>query len=69
MSATGVRQYLKTGAVANNMARSPFSAAGFKAIHHHPWSGSTRELGNRIKRAVIMAEGRRITSPDFAYVG
>jgi len=31
----------------------------------YPWPGNVRELENRIKRAVIMAQGRRITPGDL----
>ena len=31
----------------------------------HPWPGNVRELQNRIKRAVIMADGKRITEHDL----
>ncbi|PYM00730.1 MAG: sigma-54-dependent Fis family transcriptional regulator, partial [Verrucomicrobia bacterium] len=31
----------------------------------HPWPGNVRELQNRIKRAVIMADSRRITEKDL----
>jgi two-component system NtrC family response regulator len=43
----------------------PFSADAIEAIHTYPWPGNVRELENRIKRAVIMAEGRRITAADL----
>jgi two-component system NtrC family response regulator len=35
------------------------------AIEQHTWPGNVRELENRIKRAVIMAEGSRITPVDL----
>ena len=35
------------------------------ALENHPWPGNVRELENRIKRAVIMAEGRQITAADL----
>jgi two-component system NtrC family response regulator len=31
----------------------------------HAWPGNVRELQNRIKRAVIMADGKRITAQDL----
>ena len=35
------------------------------AIQLHPWPGNVRELQNRIRRAVIMCTGRRITPADL----
>ena len=45
-------------------------AAGFTedaldAIGRHAWPGNVREMENRIKRAVIMAENKRITAKDL----
>ena len=31
----------------------------------YPWPGNVRELENRIRRAVIMAEGRKLTPEDL----
>lgn len=36
-----------------------------KAMQAHDWPGNVRELENRIKRAVIMAEGPRLTPEDM----
>src|SRR5437764_1173574 len=35
------------------------------AIDAYPWPGNVRELENRIKRAVIMADGKSITAADL----
>jgi two-component system NtrC family response regulator len=35
------------------------------AIHAHGWPGNVRELENRIKRAVIMADGKSVTAGDL----
>jgi two-component system NtrC family response regulator len=35
------------------------------ALERHGWPGNVRELQNRMKRAVLMAEGRRITARDL----
>ncbi|NLF54890.1 MAG: PEP-CTERM-box response regulator transcription factor [Thauera phenolivorans] len=35
------------------------------AIEAHPWKGNVRELENCLKRAVIMADGNRITTADL----
>jgi two-component system NtrC family response regulator len=43
----------------------PFSAEALTGMRTYPWPGNVRELENRIKRAVIMAQGRRITPADL----
>jgi two-component system, NtrC family, response regulator len=42
-----------------------FSQRALRALQQHSWPGNVRELENRIKRAVIMAEGRSITPADL----
>ncbi len=42
-----------------------FTSEAIAAMEAHPWPGNVRELRNRIKRAVIMAEGRQITPKDL----
>jgi two-component system, NtrC family, response regulator len=39
------------------------------AIDAYPWPGNVRELENRIKRAIIMAEGRTIGAEDLDLPG
>ena len=41
------------------------AADALAAIDAHPWPGNVRELENRIKRAVIMADGARVTAADL----
>jgi two-component system NtrC family response regulator len=42
-----------------------FSAAALSALAEHPWPGNVRELENRVKRAVIMSDGKRISPVDL----
>ena len=42
-----------------------FTSQAMRAIENYSWPGNVRELENRIKRAVIMAEGTRITPADL----
>ena len=42
-----------------------FSTQALTALQTHSWPGNTRELENRIKRAVIMATGTRLTPADL----
>jgi two-component system, NtrC family, response regulator len=43
------------------------SASALSAIDQWKWPGNVRELENRIKRAVIMAEGKFITTDDLEF--
>ena len=45
-----------------------FSTDALAAISSHDWPGNVRELENRIKRAVIMAEGPNLTAMDLDMV-
>ena len=38
------------------------------AVDAHGWPGNVRELENRMKRAVIMTEGRHLTAADLELV-
>jgi two-component system NtrC family response regulator len=42
-----------------------FTPQAIKAIERHDWPGNVRELENRIKRAVVMTEGPRISPEDL----
>ena len=42
-----------------------FAPDALRAINFHRWPGNIRELQNRVQRAVIMAEGKRVTASDL----
>jgi two-component system NtrC family response regulator len=42
-----------------------FSPDAVRAIALYNWPGNVRELQNRVQRAVIMAEGKRVTASDL----
>ena len=42
-----------------------FHTEALAAIESHPWPGNVRELENRVKRAVIISEGKSITPSDL----
>jgi two-component system NtrC family response regulator len=42
-----------------------FSSQVIEALERYPWPGNVRELENRIKRSVIMSEGKKITLEDL----
>jgi len=45
--------------------RRGFSSDALSAIEHYDWPGNVREMENVIRRAVIMADGQRITADDL----
>jgi DNA-binding NtrC family response regulator len=42
-----------------------FSPDAIAALHNYSWPGNVRELINRVRRAIVMAEGRSITARDL----
>lgn len=42
-----------------------FSSQVIEALERYAWPGNVRELENRIKRAVIMSEGKKVTLEDL----
>src|SRR5579862_1205318 len=42
-----------------------FDHDALRALNSHSWPGNVRELVNRVKRAVIMADGKRLTVEDL----
>ena len=48
-----------------NVAVKGFGADALAEIDAWPWPGNVRELENRVKRAVIMADGKLVTAADL----
>jgi DNA-binding NtrC family response regulator len=42
-----------------------FSPCAIAAIHNYGWPGNVRELINRVRRAIVMSEGRQILASDL----
>ena len=42
-----------------------FAPDALRALNLHRWPGNVRELQNRVQRAVIMADGKRVTASDL----
>lgn len=59
------REFLQRYAAQNNKRNLAFSPDALRALYRHSWSGNVRELQNRVKRAVIMADGKRLTAGDL----
>lgn len=59
------RHLLETYAQEQGRPILGLAADAVRAIEAHPWPGNVRELQNRLKRAVLLAEGRRIGAADL----
>ena len=59
------RHLLKKHAAAAGGAVKGFAPDALAAIDAWGWPGNVRELENRVKRAVIMADGARVTAADL----
>jgi len=59
------KAFLKRYGAQLNSRIDGFSPHAIRAIESHKWPGNIRELENRVKRAVIMAEGKRVTPADL----
>jgi two-component system NtrC family response regulator len=59
------REFLHQFATQADRGAMTFSPDALRAIKAHSWPGNVRELQNRVKRAVIMADGKRVTAADL----
>jgi two-component system NtrC family response regulator len=57
--------FLKRFAAEMNPAVTGFAPDALAAIDAHDWPGNVRELENRVKRAVIMADGKLVNAEDL----
>ncbi|MEY3124863.1 MAG: hypothetical protein RLZZ573_1383, partial [Pseudomonadota bacterium] len=61
------RHFFKTFALDKNPRLTGFSNRAMLAIKAHHWPGNVRELINRVRRAMVMSEGRLITPEDLDF--
>ena len=59
------KEFLRRYGVQHLRAGLTFARDAVLALHQHSWPGNVRELQNRVQRAVIMAEGTRVTARDL----
>ncbi len=59
------RALLRRFAKVHNSAIKDFSQAALEALEQYGWPGNVRELENRVKRAVIMADGKLVEPDDL----
>lgn len=55
------RTFLKKFAAEQNRILKGFTPQAIEALLAHNWPGNVRELENRVKRAVVMAEGKYVS--------
>ena len=63
------KAFLKRFAGEMNPAVTGFAPDALAAIDAHDWPGNVRELENRVKRAVIMADGKLVAAGDLDFGG
>lgn len=59
------QDFLKRFGKQNGRENLSFDPLALRSIASYPWPGNVRELQNRIQRAVIMADTRRISCEDL----
>ena len=59
------KEFLHRYGMQHGKARLTFAPDAFRALALYDWPGNVRELQNRMQRAIIMAEGKRITAGDL----
>ncbi|OAI55829.1 PEP-CTERM-box response regulator transcription factor [Verrucomicrobiaceae bacterium SCGC AG-212-N21] len=57
--------FLRRFGMQNGKSGASFAADAIRAINRYGWPGNVRELQNRVQRAVIMAEGKRLGAEDL----
>jgi two-component system NtrC family response regulator len=59
------RAFLERMGAENGKTSLSFAPDALRAIAAYTWPGNVREMQNRIRRAVIMADGKRVTAGDL----
>jgi len=59
------QEFLRRNAAATGKDGLTLGKDAIQALEAHSWPGNVRELENRLKRAVIMVEGKRLSAQDL----
>ena len=63
------KAFLQRFATEMNPSVTGFAPDALAAIDSHEWPGNVRELENRVKRAVIMSDGKLVQAEDLDFDG
>jgi two-component system NtrC family response regulator len=63
------REFLQRFASQNGKRGVTFGPDALRALNLYKWPGNVRELQNRVQRAVIMADGKRVSVGDLELSG
>ena len=61
--------FLKRAAALHRKSIRGYTPEALNILRSYPWPGNVRELSNRVRRAVVMAEGAEITPHDLDLTG
>jgi len=61
------KTFLDKYARENGRSYRGFTSAALERIEAYGWPGNVRELENRVKRAVVLADGGQITAEDLGF--
>jgi len=59
------KEFLRRYGVEHGKRSLAFAPDALRAFNVYMWPGNVRELQNRVQRAVIMADGKRVTAADL----
>ncbi len=59
------KAFLRSYGVEHAKPGLTFAPDALRALSLHPWPGNVRELQNRVRRAAIMVDGKRVTARDL----
>ena len=63
------KDFLHRYGIQNEKPNLTFAPDALRAMNLYQWPGNVRELQNRVQRAVIMADGRRMIARDLELTG
>jgi two-component system NtrC family response regulator len=59
------QEFLRRNAASSGRDGLSFTKDAIQTLEAHSWPGNVRELENLLKRAVIMADGKRVSAADL----